>query len=183
VEQTIQAVQTRSQTKATKSLTPLVTPLIDFGTGDIAKLQYEDDTLHRALESAQQGNNSIYQIQRGFLYRIKMNRRGQELKQLALPKGLRHRVMMLAHAGIMRGHQGVHLIQERITVNFWWPGMTDDVTRFCHSYDVCQRTVSKGPVSKVPLGKMPIIDTPFKRVAIDLDGEIFQPQVVDIASF
>jgi len=113
------------------------------------------------LESAQQGNNSIYQIHRGFLYRVKKNRRGQELKQLALPKGLRHRVMTLAHAGI------------RITVNFWWPGMNDDVTRFCHSCDVCQRTVSKGRVSKVPLGKMPIINTPFKSQSIDLVGEIF----------
>jgi len=51
--------------------------------------------------------------------------------------------------------------------------MTDDVTRFCHSCDVCQRTVSKGRVLKVPLGKMPIIDSPFKRVAIDLVGELF----------
>ena len=81
--------------------------------------------------------------------------------------------MTLAHAGIMSGHQGVHRNQERITANFWWPGMTDDVTRFCHSCDACQRTVSKGQVAKVPLGKMPIIDTPFKRVAIDLVGEIF----------
>jgi len=104
---------------------------------------------------------------------VKKIRQGQELKQMALPKGLRHRVMTLAHAGIMSGHQGVHRTQERITANFWWPGMTDDVTRFCHSCDVCRRTVSKGRVSKVPLGKMPIIDTPFKRVAIDLVGEIF----------
>ena len=51
--------------------------------------------------------------------------------------------------------------------------MSSDVTRFCHSCDVCQRTISKGRVPKVPLGKMPVIDTPFKRVAIDLVGEIF----------
>jgi len=51
--------------------------------------------------------------------------------------------------------------------------MSSDVTRFCYSCDVCQRTISKGRVPKVPLGKMPVIDTPFKRVAIDLVGEIF----------
>jgi len=118
VEQTTQAVQTRSQTKANKGLTPLITPLIDFETEDVAKLQSEDETLRRVLESAQQGNNSIYQIHRGFLYRIKKNRRGQELKQLALPKGLRHRMMTLAHAGNTSGHQGVHRTQERITANF-----------------------------------------------------------------
>ena len=172
VEQTTQAVQTRSQAKkVTKGLTPLITPLIDLGTEDIAKLQSEDDTLCRARESAQQGDDPTYQIQSGFLYRVKENKRGQETKQLALPKGLRHRVMTIA--GIMSGHQGVHRTQERITANFWWPGMTEDVTRFCHSCDVCQQTISKGRVSKVPLGKMPIIDIPFKRVAIDTVGKIF----------
>jgi len=44
VEETTQAVQTRSQAKATKGLTPLITPLIDLGTEDVAKLQSEDDT-------------------------------------------------------------------------------------------------------------------------------------------
>ena len=77
VEQTTQAVQNRNQAKATKGLMPLITPLIDLGTEDVAKLQSEDETLRRALESAQQGNNSTYQIHRGFLYRTKKNRRGQ----------------------------------------------------------------------------------------------------------
>jgi len=174
VEQTTQAVQTRSrEKKVTKGLTPFITPLIDLGTEDIAKLQSEDDILCRAMELAQQGDDRTYQIQRGFLYRVKKNKRGQETKQLALPKGLRHRVMTIAHAGIMSGHQGVYRTQERITANFCWPGMTEDVTRFCQSCDVCQRTICKGRVSKVPLGKMPIIDTPFKRVAIDIVCEIF----------
>ena len=87
VEQTTQAVQTRSQAKkVTKGLTPLITPLIDLGTEDVATLQSEDDTLCRAMEAAQRGDDPKYQIQKGFLYRIKKNKRGQETKQLALPK-------------------------------------------------------------------------------------------------
>jgi len=74
VNQTTQAVQTRSQTKNTRGLTPLITPLIDLGTEDIAKLQAEDETLRKAMESAQQGDKSIYQLHRGFLYRVKSNR-------------------------------------------------------------------------------------------------------------
>ena len=62
---------------------------------------------------------------------------------------------------------------ERVVASFWWPGMSGDITRFCHSCDVCQRTVSKRRVPKVPLGKMPVIETPFKRVAVDLIGEMF----------
>ena len=36
----------------------------------------------------------------------------------------------------------------------------------------CQRTIQKGRVTKVPLGKLPLIDTPFKRVAVDIVGPI-----------
>jgi len=123
VEQTTQAVQTRSETKATEGITPLITPVIDLGTGDVAKLQSEDETLHRALDSAQQGNNSIYQIHRGVLYRVRKNRRGQELRQLALTKKLRHRVMTLVHAGIMSGHQA-HSTRQYSHFVFGYRGIT-----------------------------------------------------------
>ena len=59
------------------------------------------------MEAAKQKDNPQFQLQRGFLYRVKTNRRGQESKQLALPEKLRQRVMTLAHAGVMSGHQGV----------------------------------------------------------------------------
>jgi len=61
---------------------------------------------------------------------------------------------------------------DRIMSNFWWPGITDDVTRYCRSRDVCQRTIPKGHVTKSPLQKMPIIGVPFQRVGIDLVGTI-----------
>ncbi len=48
-----------------------------------------------------------------------------------------------------------------------------DITRFCRSCDICQRTVPRGRVSKVKLGRMPLMDTPFKRVAVDIVGPIF----------
>jgi len=80
VNQTTQAVQTRSRTKNTRGLTPLITPLIDLGTEDIAKLQVEDETLRKAMESAQQGDKSIYQLHRGFFVscQVKSSRTGGE---------------------------------------------------------------------------------------------------------
>ena len=51
--------------------------------------------------------------------------------------------------------------------------MDGDITRFCKSCDICQRTVPKGKVTKIPLGQLPIIDTAFKRVGIDIIGPIY----------
>jgi len=50
VEQTTQAVQTESQEKATKDLTPILTPLIDSKTGGVDK--FEDETLHQVVKWA-----------------------------------------------------------------------------------------------------------------------------------
>jgi len=105
------------------------------------------------------------------LYRRKAVQ-GKEVNQLAVPVSLRERVMKLAHESIMSGHQGVKKTYERTVAHFFWPGIHGDVERYCRSCDVCQRTVAKGRVTKVPLGKMPLMDSPFKRVAVDLIGPI-----------
>jgi len=80
--------------------------------------------------------------------------------------------MKLSHDNIMSGHQGVTKTYDRIIAHFFWPGIHGDVVRYCQSCDICQRTVAKGRVPKTPLGKMPLIDSPFKRVAVDLVGPI-----------
>ena len=83
--------------------------------------------------------------------------------------------MEVAHGSIMGGHLGIKKTTDKIQSAFYWPGIQGDVTRFCKSCDVCQKTVNKGLVPKVPLQKMPLIDKPFKRVAIDLVGPISPP--------
>ena len=92
-----------------------------------------------------------------------------------VPEPLRERVMDVAHSSIMGAHVGVQKTMDKITSNFYWPGIHGDVTRFCRSCDICQRTIQKGKVPKVPLELMPLIDTPFKRVAVDLIGPIHPP--------
>ena len=52
--------------------------------------------------------------------------------------------------------------------NFFWPGMYDDVARYCRSCKISQKTVSKGTVQKSPMENIPVVDVPFKRVAVDL---------------
>ena len=92
--------------------------------------------------------------------------------QLVVPEGFREKVMRLAHEPLMSGHLGMKKTLDRVVAEFFWPGICGDVARFCKSCNICQRTIQKGRVSKVPLGKLPLIDTPFKRVAVDIVGPI-----------
>ena len=80
--------------------------------------------------------------------------------------------MKVAHETILGGHQGAKRTRDKVLSDFFWPGVHGDITRFCRSCDVCQRTTPKGKTSKVPLGRMPLIQTPFERVAIDIIGPL-----------
>ena len=80
--------------------------------------------------------------------------------------------MELGHNLILGGHLGSEKTCNKIIESLFWPGVHGDVTRFCRSYEVCQKTVPKGSVSKVPLEKPPLIDEPFQKVAIDTIGPI-----------
>ena len=76
---------------------------------------------------------------------------------------------------IFEGHLGIKKTKDRIQTNFYWPGLQGDVTSFCRSCDVCQKTTAQGSVPHVPLGDMPLIDMPFRKVAVDLAGPISSP--------
>ena len=80
--------------------------------------------------------------------------------------------MHLAHDSIMRGHMGIPKTTDRVLTNFYWPAVQEDVTRYCRSCDVCQRTVRKRTVPRAPLQRMPLIDSPSKRVAVGIVGPI-----------
>ena len=92
--------------------------------------------------------------------------------QLVIPESFHEKVLSLAHETLMSGHLGIRKTMDRVLTEFIWPGVCGDASRFCKSCDICQRTIQKGWVTKVPLGKLPLIDTPFKRVAVDIVGPI-----------
>lgn len=95
---------------------------------------------------------------------------GKKFNQEVAPKDLCHYILSVAHEGAMAGHQGIKKTTDRVLEAFFSPGVQAQIKRFVNSYDKCQRVTLKGRIAKAPLGKMPIIETPFKRVAIDLTG-------------
>ncbi|XP_069108215.1 uncharacterized protein, partial [Argopecten irradians] len=186
-KEVVQAVQTRAQVKRDgQQYRPLKVPKVmqDIGSPDeIKETQMTDGSLAKywhfvkegSVKDRTDGGSSRFYVGRGLLYREFHSpgvEGGRVFKQLVIPEKLRSTVVRLAHDTMMAGHLGAKKTMDRIRTEFFWPGMASDVTRFCRSCDVCQRTIPKGRISKVPLGQMPLIDTPFQRVAIDLVGPL-----------
>ncbi len=124
------------------------------------------------MKQTRSGETSWTYIE-GTLYRQFQGVDGQKHYQLVVPRILRTEVMKLGHETMMAGHLGTRKTTDRIISEFYWPGCKSDIRRFCQSCKPCQLTVPKGRVAKVKLGRMPLMDTPFKRVAVDIIGPIF----------
>ena len=176
------AVVTRSQAQLEKKgLTPLSVPSLDIVDKDeLINQQKNDKTLEKYYKLAQdkkqkENKNGVvsFEVKNGLLHRIYTPKNGGKLiNQILTPKEQRSKVLSIAHDGILSGHLGVQRTLNKVTSNFYWPKIHDDVIRYCRSCDICQKTAKKGSQPKAPLGTMPKIDVPFKRVAMDLIGPI-----------
>ena len=184
------AVVTRQGTKQRlKPAKPLQVPTVELpktvSQQDFVEEQRYDPTLAaiwkcmkdagvrpRQTKSAE----TTFVTKSGILYRIHEQKKPQGnivTRQVVLPKGRREACLRVAHEAILGGHMGVQRTTNRILAQFYWPGLAGDVSRFCRSCDICQRTLPKGRVTKVPLAEMPTVGVPFQRIAVDLVGPIF----------
>ena len=89
-------------------------------------------------------------------------------KQLELPHSLCESVLEVVHDSILGGHLATNKTYDRVTSNLFWPGAYGDVTRYCQSCDVCQRTAPKSRCSKTPLVNISIIGEPFDPGKINM---------------
>ncbi|XP_069109726.1 uncharacterized protein [Argopecten irradians] len=185
----IQAVETRAQRRANeRPYRPLKVPpplSDDMSVDELKRLQQEDPSLRKIRTFVETGDvfekpgiTSSYYERHGVVYRKFKSDKvsgGKEFRQVVVPEKLRTKVISMAHESILSGHLGIRRTIQRVMTEFFWPGVQADVTRFCRSCDICQRTFPKGRVPKAPLGTMPLIDTPFKRIAVDLIGPLDPP--------
>ena len=183
----IGAVETRAQKQNKgKPLKPLPTAkALSLATSkdEFQKKQKDDAGLQKYWQAAEtgqvsttgKGNETRFLVKGGLLYREFQSTKieeGRPIPQLVVPAAYRDGLMALAHESVMAGHLKTQKTLDRLMSSFYWPGMADSVRRYCISCDICQRTVQKGSVSRAPLESVPLIDTPFKRVAIDLIGPL-----------
>ncbi|XP_040296035.1 uncharacterized protein LOC121007851, partial [Bufo bufo] len=92
-----------------------------------------------------------------------------------VPRKYRQELLRIGHDVPLAGHLGIRKTGYRITQNFFWPGVSDDVRAYCQTCEVCQRIGKKGDHPKAKLVSMPIIEEPFTRVAVDIIGPLAQP--------
>ena len=178
---TCAAVQTRAMVKADsrpmKSLKIGRLEIDNVSVESLRQLQNEDESLRKYWQLAK-GNKLErgkvnFVIKKGLLYRkyCPGDAKNDRL-QLMVPENLRRRVMEVAHDGLLSGHLSNKKTLDRVMSNFHWPGLCDEIKRYCWSCDRCQRNISKGQVKRAPLGKLPLIGVPFDTVCIDIIGAI-----------
>ena len=176
------AVATRAQERASEGSKPMnvqeVAGKVAISKKDLMRWLEDNPSLRKFQYINEEINRGKYVVAykklKRILYRVRQRKDipGETGKQILVPKLLKTRVMEVVHHSMFEGHLGVKKIEDRNQINFYWPGMHRDVTSFCRSCDLCQKTVARGAVPRAPLGEMPLIDLPFKRVAIDLAGSI-----------
>ena len=173
----IQAVETRAmKEKKGKLIKPLKvpSPIAVVSPEQFLKDQISDTKLSHLWEKAkkmEEGNKYRFIIKNKLLMREKVGNTGESSSlQVVVPTKYKELVMKVAHESLLSGHLGIHRTYLKIFHQFYWPGINQDVTNYCRSCDICQRTLPKGKVRHVPLGKVPMIETPFHRVAMDLIG-------------
>jgi hypothetical protein len=152
--------------------------VLDIEPKELAALQKEDSTLQHLYTSVvdiepTSHNKPYYMLETNILFRF-FPKGDKVTKQIVVPKGLRDTILHTAHDAIFAGHCGIKRTLQRVLNSFHWPGVTNAVVKYCHSCDICQKTVQKGRIPCAPLHKMPLITVPFQKVAIDLIGP-FQP--------
>jgi len=143
--ETTAAVVTRARSlvsgKPPRSLCVPKVEKMQLSVADMPQLQRSSPDLERYFQLAESGN-SIHSrksatvkfvVQHQLLYRIHETDSWRVTKQLVVPEDKRNRVLSLAHESIMSGHLGVNKTLDRVLSQFYWPGVTGDITRYCRS--------------------------------------------------
>ena len=117
----------------------------------------------------------------GILYRKWVPRKLQnrDLKtceQLVLPLRCRPLVMQVGHDAPMAGHLGVNKTRNRILSRYYWPGIFKDISSYCRSCEVCQRSQRRQASVRAEMISMPLISKPFQRIAMDVVGPLPRSQ-------
>ncbi|XP_067393195.1 SCAN domain-containing protein 3-like, partial [Emydura macquarii macquarii] len=122
------------------------------------------------VEGRARGPGPYFLVKGDLLYRA-TEISGERVLQLLVPRKHQNAVLSLAHSHLFGGHLGVEKTLARILRRFFWPGIHEEVRRYCATCPECQLH-SPQPHLRAPLVPLPIIEIPFERIAMDLVGPL-----------
>ena len=107
----------------------------------------------------------------GVLVRFFLTDLGEWMAQILVPRDLRPDVLHLAHDIPSSGHLATEKMLDRLKRNYYWPKLSDSVTRYVIECDRC--TARKTPKGKrhAALGSH-LMGEPMERVSMDILGPL-----------
>ena len=87
-------------------------------------------------------------------------------KKLVIPKGLRNRVIELAH----EGHQGIVKTKQLLREKVWFPGIDKQVEDFCQSCIPCLASTPKQTTEPLQMTVLP--NNPWSQISMDFNGPL-----------
>ena len=141
--------------------------LTELTSEELEEAQQEDEQL-LPLWLAAEENRDGFHIGEGLLRHHSEDDWGDERDQLVVPSKHRREIIEMAK---LSAHLGNKRTTRKILRDFYWPGVTRDVTAFCKACERCQRG-SRTAVSRAPLQPLPVMEEPFRRVAVDIVGPL-----------
>ncbi len=126
----------------------------------------------RPLQSARPPSYPYFAILKDRLYRVTQDAQSkQDTTQLLVPKSRREMLFQAAHCNPMAGHLGQAATLNRLMAHFFWPGIHENVRRWCAACRECQ-LVNPPASPKAPLRPLPLMQVPFERIGMDLIGPL-----------
>ena len=93
---------------------------------------------------------------------------------VVVPQSFQQPLIRAAHSSRLSGHLGVFKTVNRLFMNYWWPGIQDQVAEFIKECANCQmaKTPPKFKREVLPSHPLPILDAFNERVHIDTIGKM-----------
>ncbi|XP_076859481.1 uncharacterized protein LOC143512733 [Brachyhypopomus gauderio] len=157
-------------------------PITDVNRDALVAAQKLDKTLLQYFNLAEKKSGTPKQQQRysirdGVLIRTWSPSNATDgwdaIHQIVVPTSFRSHVLQLAHEHPLSGHLGIRKTVKRILSHFFWPSLSSDVARFCHSCHTCQLVGKPNQViPPAPLCPIPVVGEPFERLLVDCVGPL-----------
>jgi len=97
--------------------------------------------------------------------------RGAKRRRWVIPICLKGMVLQYFHYGIFAGHLGVWKTFGKVSSNFWWPDMRNDVFKYVQRCELCQRAIP-AQNTRVGLHSAQPPSYPLEKLFIDFVGPL-----------